>query len=339
MHLTNYHFYSPKNYLYIKPVKGLQGCGMVYRFAFNGQEKDDEVSGAGNTMTATFWEYDVRLGRRFNLDPKPNEWESHYAVMGDNPICYNDIFGDKWKKEKDCETAKRLDGKLDKKKNGYGKLSDKYNKKADRAARNGNSENENKWRAMADEYYKGKVTMSESQRHIKAMETSSIVFTFEDIGDSEKSITYMESDNTVVMQINGENDAIAIHEIEHGYDHLYGNSQQLPGENGKQYYSDVTDEMRAYTAQYFFNTFSITDHTNSVIYNSITYESTVLKIRTSKDITPDWVFGLYNSGGNKVYPNLPNKGLNPIYRPNSNASKESHLMYQFRFSKIPFIKQ
>lgn len=42
---------------------------------------------------------------------------------------------------------------------------------------------------------------------------------------------------------------------------------------------------------------------------------------------------------NKIVPNLHGKGLNPINRPNSNASKESLLMYQFRFSKIPFIKQ
>ncbi len=74
------------------PVKN---CVNGYRFGFNGQEKDDEVSGAGNSMTATFWEYDARLARRWNLDPKPNPWESHYSVMGGNPICYNDKLGDK----------------------------------------------------------------------------------------------------------------------------------------------------------------------------------------------------------------------------------------------------
>jgi hypothetical protein len=68
MHLTNFHFYNFKNYHYSKPAKGLQGCRVGYGFAFNGQEKDDEVSGAGNTMTAEFWEYDTRLGRRWNVD-------------------------------------------------------------------------------------------------------------------------------------------------------------------------------------------------------------------------------------------------------------------------------
>jgi len=65
-----------------------------YRFGFNGQERDDEVAGVGNTMTATFWEYDARLGRRWNLDPKPQVNISDYSVMGDNPILYLDLLGD-----------------------------------------------------------------------------------------------------------------------------------------------------------------------------------------------------------------------------------------------------
>ncbi|MES2382809.1 MAG: hypothetical protein V4538_17310 [Bacteroidota bacterium] len=65
-----------------------------YRFGFNGQEKDDEVSGEGNTMTATFWECDVRLGRRFNLDPKPGLGISEYACFANNPVYNQDIKGD-----------------------------------------------------------------------------------------------------------------------------------------------------------------------------------------------------------------------------------------------------
>ena len=65
-----------------------------YRFGFNGQEKDDEVAGAGNTNTAMFWEYDTRLGRRWNLDPKSNPSISDYACFGNNPIFMNDVLGD-----------------------------------------------------------------------------------------------------------------------------------------------------------------------------------------------------------------------------------------------------
>ena len=65
-----------------------------YRFGFNTQEKTDEISGIGNHTTAEFWEYDPRLARRWNLDPKPQKYISDYATFGNNPILFNDPFGD-----------------------------------------------------------------------------------------------------------------------------------------------------------------------------------------------------------------------------------------------------
>ena len=65
-----------------------------YRFGFNTQEKDDEVYGEGNLNTAEFWQYDTRIGRRWNVDPKYNAYESRYAVNGNNPLYYNDPNGD-----------------------------------------------------------------------------------------------------------------------------------------------------------------------------------------------------------------------------------------------------
>jgi len=65
-----------------------------FRFAFNGQEKTDEISGVGNHTTALYWEYDTRLGRRWNLDPKPFESVSSYAVFANNPILMHDPLGD-----------------------------------------------------------------------------------------------------------------------------------------------------------------------------------------------------------------------------------------------------
>jgi hypothetical protein len=64
-----------------------------YRFGFQGQEKDDEVYGEGNLNTAEFWEYDTRLGRRWNVDPVVKPWESGYAVMGNSPIALCDPLG------------------------------------------------------------------------------------------------------------------------------------------------------------------------------------------------------------------------------------------------------
>jgi hypothetical protein len=69
--------------------------GEGYRFGFNSQEKTDEISGSGNHNTALFWEYDTRLGRRWNRDPKPNPSVSDYACFNNNPIWNTDVLGDK----------------------------------------------------------------------------------------------------------------------------------------------------------------------------------------------------------------------------------------------------
>ena len=66
----------------------------LYRFGINSQEKDNEVSGVGNSMAATFWEYDSRLGRRWNIDPKASPSESNYLVFRGDPILLSDIHGD-----------------------------------------------------------------------------------------------------------------------------------------------------------------------------------------------------------------------------------------------------
>ena len=68
-----------------------------YKFGFNGQMKDDEVYGAtGTSYTAEFWQYDARVGRRWNLDPVPQMSISDYATFGLNPILNSDPLGNIW---------------------------------------------------------------------------------------------------------------------------------------------------------------------------------------------------------------------------------------------------
>ncbi|RZK25318.1 MAG: hypothetical protein EOO43_05840 [Flavobacterium sp.] len=63
-----------------------------YRFSFNGQEKEKDFN--ENVTNALYWEYDSRIGRRWNLDPKFNAGESRYSTLGTNPITYKDPLGD-----------------------------------------------------------------------------------------------------------------------------------------------------------------------------------------------------------------------------------------------------
>lgn len=65
-----------------------------YRYGFNGQRKDNEIYGEGNSYTAEFWQYDPRLGRRWNLDPKSNFENSGYSTFLNNPITFLDRNGD-----------------------------------------------------------------------------------------------------------------------------------------------------------------------------------------------------------------------------------------------------
>lgn len=79
-----------------------------YRFAMNTQEKDDEIYGEGNASSAEFWEYDTRLGRRWNLDPKPQINLSDYSCFSNNPILLIDIDGDKWYDKNSKKIAKNM---------------------------------------------------------------------------------------------------------------------------------------------------------------------------------------------------------------------------------------
>jgi hypothetical protein len=63
-----------------------------YRFGFNGQEKSTEIG--ANTSTAQFWEYDSRIARRWNTDPKPIVGISNYSAFSNNPILHMDALGD-----------------------------------------------------------------------------------------------------------------------------------------------------------------------------------------------------------------------------------------------------
>jgi hypothetical protein len=81
-----------------------------YRYGFGSQEKDDKISGIGNSYTAKYWQYDSRLGRRWNTDPIIYPWQSTYTTFNNNPIVFNDplgLYGEKKAKRKRKRAVKR----------------------------------------------------------------------------------------------------------------------------------------------------------------------------------------------------------------------------------------
>lgn len=65
-----------------------------YAWGFNGQERKDDYKGIGNHNHALYWEYDTRMGRRWNTDPRPIVGISGYSTFNNAPIWTSDHNGD-----------------------------------------------------------------------------------------------------------------------------------------------------------------------------------------------------------------------------------------------------
>ncbi|QYS88074.1 lipase family protein [Flavobacterium davisii] len=62
-------------------IPNRHGSSTAYRYGFQGQEKDDEIKGEGNSLNYTFRMHDSRMGRFFAIDPlfKDYPYNSPYA--------------------------------------------------------------------------------------------------------------------------------------------------------------------------------------------------------------------------------------------------------------------
>ncbi|MCO6175372.1 DUF6443 domain-containing protein [Flavobacterium sp. NRK F10] len=81
----------------------------LYRYGFQGQEKDDEIKGEGNSINYTFRMHDPRVGRFFAVDPLVYEypWYSPYQFSGNRLIDMGELEGlePKEKGKKEGQTA------------------------------------------------------------------------------------------------------------------------------------------------------------------------------------------------------------------------------------------
>ena len=74
---------------------GASGGAEGYRYAFNGMEQDQEVSGSGDSYTTMFRQYDPRLGRWKSLDPLASKYPgaSPFSAYNNNPVYFVDPLG------------------------------------------------------------------------------------------------------------------------------------------------------------------------------------------------------------------------------------------------------
>jgi RHS repeat-associated protein len=71
-----------------------------YRYGFNGQEKDDEIKGSGNSINYLARIYDTRLGKFLSVDPLTRSYPelSPYQFASNTPIWAIDLDGlEAWK--------------------------------------------------------------------------------------------------------------------------------------------------------------------------------------------------------------------------------------------------
>jgi RHS repeat-associated protein len=75
-----------------------------YSYGFNGQEKDDEIKGTGNSLNYKHRMADVRLGRFFAVDPIASEYPelTTYQMSSLNPIWKIEIEGLEGRKFQDA---------------------------------------------------------------------------------------------------------------------------------------------------------------------------------------------------------------------------------------------
>jgi RHS repeat-associated protein len=76
-------------------VPNRHGSSSAYRYGFQGQEKDDELKGEGNSLNYTFRIHDPRVGRFFATDPLEKEypWYTPYQFSGNKVIAYIELEG------------------------------------------------------------------------------------------------------------------------------------------------------------------------------------------------------------------------------------------------------
>ena len=101
-----------------KPNRKAPVTAESYRYGFNGMEKDDEVSGSGNSIHFTFREYDPRIARFKSRDPLAENFPfmTPYQFATNNPILNIDIEGAegvKYDMRDAQEAAKHLEGVTD----------------------------------------------------------------------------------------------------------------------------------------------------------------------------------------------------------------------------------
>jgi hypothetical protein len=250
-----------------------------YKFGYQGSEMDNEINGATGSMYTTFYRLlDTRIVQWKTPDPKSylTPWESPYCSMGNNPIWYTDILGDKFKTPKDEKKANRVEKTAKvRRKQLRQKLT--YLKQTEQPTLEQQNQIANLEQSIEE--------LSSSIFEIGVLRESENIYTFNKRREGGGNVNI---DEFGVLTINYNSFHDMVHELKHAYQFETGEiSFGKDGKGGILY--DKMDEVEAYKRGFAFGD---RDHFNNM--SSITMENVGI---------------LLNSKSNRPYLNLPNTQL------------------------------
>ncbi|MDI1234402.1 MAG: hypothetical protein PSX81_08980 [bacterium] len=275
-----------------------------YRYGFNTQEKDNEI-GIGH-FTAEFWEYDSKLCRRWNLDPKPQIKISDYSVMGNNPIFNIDILGDEFTPNSRKEYRKQKHFAKSRERLYKRELKHAFRELRRDLKSNGFHNDATKARALEEDENKIlsiSIALSEvrsSLDELKEMKSSDEIFQIRNTRGGPVGQTRKLPSGVILIEWNGRDRSLLAHELKHGHQYINGEIDFLPnGNSGPSV--DIYDEYYAYRRQIAFafgrTLFLTTRSGNDLILKNL-------------NLTPDLIRQIGDNNANYLL--LPNDRISNI---------------------------
>jgi RHS repeat-associated protein len=220
-----------------------------YNYGYQGSEKDDEISGSGNTITTYYRELDTRLGRWWAIDPKAKPWESPYVSMGNNPIWFNDILGDEFdpaSQEKVDKFKSRTENKIAKNNLESLKLGVKAQKLIDKG------KDASSFKSRINYLNYANTELKNALNEVSILEASNQMYSINEIEGNKGGTEFNSNTGIITFNVLSNNDANLAHELKHGFQFEMKETSFDYSSGGTGLLYDIQDEVEAYQRQSVF---------------------------------------------------------------------------------------